>query len=130
MTVHPRTSRRTTATEGDRSMSSRARVSDQQAAFPGQPMALAALRVLACAALCAAASAAQAQADFAQQKTRLVAAIEAAGCIVNDKNEAAILRASGLTAAQGSVVVSALMQTGEAVPFGDDLRLNTGACKR
>lgn len=110
-------------------MSFQARISDQPAKRLGPRMILVGVRVLASAAVCAAASAAQAQADFTDQRNRLVAAIEAAGCFVNDRNEAAILRAAGLTAAQGSAVVSYLMQTGEAVPFGDDLRLKTGACK-
>ena len=85
------------------------------------------LRVLVCAAVCAQAPAALAQADFTDQRNWLVAAIEAAGCIVHDGTEAAILRAASLTAAQGSVVVSYLMQTGEVVPFGDGLRLKTVA---
>lgn len=129
MTVNVGSSRLTTEKERDTSMSCHARISNQPAIRLGPRMILVGVRLLVCAAVCAAAPAAQAQADFSNQRNRLVAAIEVAGCIVHDGNEAAILRAAGLTAAQGRVVVSYLMQTGEAVPFGDDLRLKTGACK-
>jgi hypothetical protein len=107
--------------------------------YPGRPdrsdarfqpgAILAGMRLVLFGAICLLAPAAAAQADFADQKDRLVTAIEAAGCIVHDGNEAAILRAARLTPAQGSVVVSFLMQTGEAEPFGDDLRLKTGGCR-
>jgi hypothetical protein len=107
--------------------------------YPGRPdrndahlrpgAILAGARIVLFGAICLLAPAAAAQADFADQKDRLVKAIEAADCIVHDGNEAAILRAARLTPAQGSVVVSFLMQTGEAEPFGDDLRLKTGGCQ-
>jgi len=104
------------------------RIADRRAAHSRFGTILARTRVVLFGAICLLAPAAAAQGDFADQKDRLVAAIEAAGCVVHDGNEAAILRAARLTAAQGSVVVSFLMQTGEAEPFGDNLRLRTGAC--
>jgi hypothetical protein len=110
-------------------MSRPSRIFGRRAAGPARRTSHVGLRAALCGAIWLLAPAAGAQADFADQKDRLVAAIEAAGCIVHDGNEAAILRAAKLTPVQGSVVVSFLMQTGEAEPFGDDLRLKTGACK-
>ncbi len=87
------------------------------------------LRIMVCAALGLAGSAAMAQTTFADQKDRLVAAIEAAGCIVHEGNHEAILVEADLTPDQGSVIVMQMMEVGEAVPQGDDLRLRTGECK-
>lgn len=82
-----------------------------------------------CAAICLAAPAAMAQADLSAQKNRLIAAIEAAGCIVNERNQAAILVEADLTPEQGGIIVNQMMDIGEAEPFGDDLRLKTGDCQ-
>ena len=87
------------------------------------------VRGLICAAIFFAATAAMAQTGFGDQKERLVTAIEAAGCVVNELNQAAILVEAGLTPAQGSVIVKQMMDVGEAVPFGDDLRLKTAGCQ-
>ncbi len=81
------------------------------------------------AAVLFAATAATAQTSLSDQKERLVAAIEAAGCIVNELNQAAILVEAGLTPEQGGVIVNQMMDISEAVPFGDDLRLNTAGCQ-
>lgn len=62
------------------------------------------------------------------QKQRLVAAIEAAGCIVHEENHADILIAANLTPEQGSIIVADMMGRGEAEPLGDDLRLKTSGC--
>ena len=66
--------------------------------------------------------------DFESQKQRLVAAIEAAGCIVHENNHAAILLAANLTPEQGRAIVTQMMDRGEAVPLDDDLRLKTSGC--
>lgn len=66
--------------------------------------------------------------DFESQKQRLVAAIEAAGCIVHENNHAAILLAANLTPDQGRAIVTQMMDRGEAVPLDDDLRLKTSGC--
>ncbi|MEX0969669.1 MAG: hypothetical protein WD046_04385 [Paracoccaceae bacterium] len=87
------------------------------------------LRGTICAAILFATNAAMAQTSFSDQKVRLVAAIEAAGCIVNELNQAGILVEVGLTPEQGGVIVKQMMDVGEAVPFGDDLRLNTAECQ-
>lgn len=87
------------------------------------------LRGTICATILFAATAATAQTGINTQKVRLVAAIEAAGCIVNERNHAAILVEAGLTPDQGSIIVSQMMSVGEAEPFGDDLRLKTGRCQ-
>ena len=96
-------------------------------AVPGS--VLICLRGPICATIFFAATAAMAQTGFGDQKERLVKAIEAAGCVVNELNQAAILAEAGLTPAQGSVIVSQMMDVGEAVPFGDDLRLRTAGCQ-
>ena len=84
---------------------------------------------LLCAAGLFVAGAANAQDDYEEQKKRLVAAIEAAGCVVNETNQGQILTQSGLTPDQGSVIVNQLMDEGEAEPAGDNLRLTAGACR-
>ena len=66
--------------------------------------------------------------DFESQKQRLVAAIEAAGCIVHENNHAAILLAANLTPEQGRAIVTQMMDRGEAVPLDDDLQLKTSGC--
>ena len=66
--------------------------------------------------------------DFESQKKRLVAAIEAAGCIVHENNHAAILLAANLTPEQGRAIVTQMMDRGEAVPLDDDLQLKTSGC--
>lgn len=66
--------------------------------------------------------------DFESQKQRLVAAIEAAGCIVHENNHAAILIAANLTPDQGRAIVTQMMDRGEAEPLDDDLRLKTSGC--
>lgn len=66
--------------------------------------------------------------DFESQKQRLVAAIEAAGCIVHENNHAAILQAANLTPEQGRAIVTQMMDRGEAEPLDDDLRLKTSGC--
>lgn len=66
--------------------------------------------------------------DFESQKQRLVAAVEAAGCIVHENNHAAILLAANLTPDQGCAIVTQMMDRGEAVPLDDDLRLKTSGC--
>lgn len=86
------------------------------------------LRGTICVATLCAASAAMAQTSSSDQKERLVAAIEAAGCIVNELNHAAILAAANLSPEQGSVIVNQMMDVGEAEPFGNDLRLKTAGC--
>lgn len=86
------------------------------------------LRGTICAGTYFAASAAMAQTSSSDQKERLVAAIEAAGCIVNELNQATILVAADLSPDQGSVIVNQMMDVGEAEPFGDDLRLRTAGC--
>jgi len=87
------------------------------------------IRGTICAAILFPATGAIAQNSFNDQKQRLVTAIEAAGCIVNELNQAAILVEAGLTPEQGSVIVNQMMDVGEAVPFGDDLRLTTAGCQ-
>jgi hypothetical protein len=84
---------------------------------------------LLCAAGLFVSSAANAQDDFEAQKKRLVAAIEAAGCVVNESNQGQILAQSGLTPDQGSVVVNQLMDEGAAEPAGENLRLTAGGCR-
>ncbi|MGI1660962.1 hypothetical protein ACRDNQ_01875 [Palleronia sp. KMU-117] len=87
-----------------------------------------ALSAALCAGLCLLSSAAVAQTSFEDERERLIAAIEAAGCIVHEGNHEAILREARMTPAQGSLVVTFLMDTGQAEPLGDDLRLTTGNC--
>lgn len=87
------------------------------------------LSALLCAAGLFVSSAAYAQDDFEAQKKRLVAAIEAAGCVVNETNQGQILAQSGLTPDQGSVIVNQLMDEGEAEPAGNNLRLKAGGCR-
>ena len=58
----------------------------------------------------------------------LIDAITAAGCIVTEDNEAAILDAAQMGEAEATTIVMALMTTGRAVPQDDDLRLMTGTC--
>lgn len=77
---------------------------------------------------CLVGSGAAANTDFIAQKQRLVAAIEAAGCIVHEENHADILIAANLTPEQGRVIVTDMMGRGEAEPLGDDLRLKTSGC--
>lgn len=61
----------------------------------------------------------------------LVAAIAAAGCIVNEANRAAVLKASGLTADVAVGIVQRLSEQGLAVEAEGShaLRLKTGGCK-
>ena len=73
-----------------------------------------------------AASAASAQAP--DRVAILVAAIEDAGCVVHEDNEAEVLESTGMTAAEASAIVKMLMSTGQAVPQDDDLRLVIGKC--
>lgn len=84
---------------------------------------------LLCAAGLLVASVAHAQDDFEEQKKRLIVAIESAGCVVNESNQAQILTQSGLTQDQGSVIVNYLMDEGEAEPAGDNMRLKVGGCR-
>jgi hypothetical protein len=61
----------------------------------------------------------------------LVAAIAAAGCVVNEANQAQVLQASGLTEEVASGVVQRLSQKGLAVTIKGShaIRLKTGGCK-
>ncbi|WP_127900213.1 hypothetical protein [Solirhodobacter olei] len=61
----------------------------------------------------------------------LVAAIVAAGCVVNDANQAAVLRASGLSTDVAAGVLQRLSGKGlvETVAGSHALRLKTGGCK-
>lgn len=59
----------------------------------------------------------------------LIAAIEAAGCLVHEGNQASVLAASGLTEDEAGAIVMMMMTDGRAVPDGDNLRLVTGDCQ-
>lgn len=87
------------------------------------------LRLSLCAGILFAATAATAQTEYDEQKKRLVAAIEAAGCVVDQSNQALILEVAGLTPDQGGAIVDQLMDDGEAEPAGDNLRLRAGSCR-
>ncbi len=70
-----------------------------------------------------------AHAQETAQEHRLIAAIEAAGCVVTEANEAAILAAAQLDENVAMAIVKLWMSDGRAIPQDDDLRLVTGACK-
>lgn len=82
-----------------------------------------------CCGVCLSSSAAIAQTSFEDQRDRLVAAIEAAGCVVHEGNHESILQEARLTPEEGSLVVTVLMDTGQAEPLGDDPRLTTANCR-
>lgn len=88
-----------------------------------------ALSASLCSGLCILSSAATAQTSFEDEKARLIAAIEAAGCVVHEGNHETILREATMTPEQGRLVVTFLMDTGQAEPLDDDLRLTTGNCR-
>ena len=68
-------------------------------------------------------------ADVAEDRVAiLVTAIESAGCIVNEANQAAVLAATGMTEEEAGAIVLLLLDTGRAEPIGDDLKLTTGNC--
>ncbi|MBI1217685.1 MAG: hypothetical protein GC186_03970 [Rhodobacteraceae bacterium] len=59
----------------------------------------------------------------------LIAAMTAAGCMVTDANQAAVLQAAGLTPDVAAGVVQVLEADGRAVQGeGHTLRLKTGSC--
>ncbi|MGB5556800.1 MAG: hypothetical protein WBN04_02195 [Paracoccaceae bacterium] len=61
---------------------------------------------------------------------KLETAIAAAGCEVNDANQAAVLKSAGMTEAEGMAIVSYLMGVKRAVGVGDDiLKLVAGPCE-
>lgn len=72
--------------------------------------------------------AAPATAQSADRVAAFLRAVEAAGCVVHEANNMAILAELGMSPAEGSRIVSLLMSDGRAVPQGDDLRITTGAC--
>jgi hypothetical protein len=59
----------------------------------------------------------------------LIAAIEAAGCEVNEANNRDILRAAGLSEDEGAAVVMLLTEDGRAATAEGALRLKTGVCE-
>lgn len=75
-------------------------------------------------ALSPAAALGQSEAD----RQALIRAIAEAGCRVNAGNNAAILRASGLSEDAAGAVVESLIAAGLATPEGGDLVLRTAGC--
>ncbi len=67
-------------------------------------------------------------AQSAADQQRLIAAIEANGCVITEKNNRAILRAAGMNEAEGREAVFALFGAGKLKPQGDDMKLVTGKC--
>jgi hypothetical protein len=78
------------------------------------------------AALAAAAAPALAQGAADQQA--MIAAIASNGCRVTAENNAAILRAAGLSEDVAAAVVQALIDSGRAAVEGGVLVLKTGGC--
>ena len=61
--------------------------------------------------------------------TRLLAAIEDAGCIINDENDEAILIAAGLTDDEAAQAVMVLRTDGRAVPHEDGVNVTNDALR-
>lgn len=80
-------------------------------------------------ALAASPAASPAAAQTVAEVDAFLAAVEEMGCVVNEANNAAVLARLGITAQQGTRIVTRLMADGRAVPQGDDLRIVTGHCK-
>ncbi|GKY87799.1 hypothetical protein [Sinisalibacter aestuarii] len=79
-------------------------------------------------ALLLALAAAPALAQSADRVAEFLRAVEAAGCVVHEANNQAILAQLGMTPAEGTLIVTLLMSDGRAVPQDDDLRITTGTC--
>ena len=60
---------------------------------------------------------------------RLVQAIAAAGCTVDETNQAAVLAAAKMDETEAGVIVGQLVDEGRAVFEGAGLRLTTEGCK-
>ncbi|MFT5743499.1 MAG: hypothetical protein ACI86S_001568 [Paracoccaceae bacterium] len=84
-------------------------------------------KVIAAAALVLAGQPALAQ--DSDNATRLLAAIEDAGCIINDENDEAILIAAGLTDDEAAQAVMVLRTDGRAVPHEDVVNVTNDALR-
>ena len=84
-------------------------------------------KVIAAAALVLAGQPALAQ--DSDNATRLLAAIEDAGCIINDENDEAILIAAGLTDDEAAQAVMVLRTDGRAVPHEDGVNVTNDALR-
>lgn len=73
--------------------------------------------------------AAPATAQSADRVAAFLEVVEAAGCVIHEGNNGAILAKLGMTPAEGTQIVTLLMADGRAVPQDDDLRITTGGCR-
>jgi hypothetical protein len=86
------------------------------------------MRGIAALAACSVLAALPAQAQNAERIAEFLSAVEAAGCVIDETNNQAILQRLSMTEDEGTRIVMVLMSDGRAVPQDDDLRITTGTC--